>query len=499
MVQGWIRVLAEASDSNSLQSPKHVHAVRAELLYDLHKGPVGWNLSQYHIGIGRHFSDHFQDPSIAHPGMSGKKYRTTLLKDSGEWYVLELCEPLDGIIDPTAEFYGYEGSRDVITIITDAEKDPSIMGFRLVSDAQVEPVEHERFDAGDIGIAPEDEVRGQDIGDGVIAEGAEVPQHGKLVAVPSPTDKVLIDGVELNASSSLQALRTALTGLGISTSGSKQKCFERLLNYQKKHELEVLQSAVAKNQQSDERKPKAQPLHVPPSQELQDLHNLTHCPYQPWCPSCIAHQARADAHRSTGAARQGGSPTVSFDFAYVKNVPDGREPKDISAVTCLVMTDSSTGFTHATPVRSKNQYQLMVQELLTFCQLLGHTSLTLRCDNEPTLVQLMRMAVNARLSLGLPTKAFTPMAYSHSNSLVENVIGRARALAASLMHALSEKVGVCFSTNSALWSWAVRHACWILNRFSPAKAITAFELVYGNDYKGSLCQFGEPVFGYARS
>lgn len=82
----------------------------------------------------------------------------------------------------------------------------------------------------------------------------------------------------------------------------------------------------------------------------------------------------------------------------------------------------------------------MVQEILTFCQLLGHAAITLRCDNEPALVQLLRMTVNARLPMGLTTRAPTPMAYSHSNSLVENVIVRARALAGSLMFAMGEKV-----------------------------------------------------------
>ena len=163
------------------------------------------------------------------------------------------------------------------------------------------------------------------------------------------------------------------------------------------------------------------------------------------------------------------------------------------------MTDSMTGYSHATPVRSKNQYQLMVQEILTFCQLMGHTTVTLRCDNEPVLVQVLRMAVNARLSMGLPTRASTPMAYSHSNSLVENVVGRARALAGSLMFALSEKVGVTFSSNSAWWSWALRHACWILNRFSTMRAVTPFELAYGREYTGALCEFGEPIFGYHRT
>ena len=61
-----------------------------------------------------------------------------------------------------------------------------------------------------------------------VAGGAAVPLEGKLVFTPSPTDMVLVNGIELTPESSLQALRTALTFHGLSTSGSKSKCFTRL-------------------------------------------------------------------------------------------------------------------------------------------------------------------------------------------------------------------------------------------------------------------------------
>ena len=53
-----------------------------------------------------------------------------------------------------------------------------------------------------------------------------------------------------------------------------------------------------------------------------------------------------------------------------------------------------------------------------------------------------------------------------------------------------------FSTNHPIWIWGMRHACWILNRYSPQKGMMPYELVYGKGYSGSICQFGEPVFGY---
>lgn len=29
--------------------------------------------------------------------------------------------------------------------------------------------------------------------------------------------------------------------------------------------------------------------------------------------------------------------------------------------------------------------------------------------------------------------------------------------------------------------------------------MTAYEVAFGKEYKGAMCKFGEPVFGYARS
>ena len=46
-----------------------------------------------------------------------------------KWYVLELCERLDGLVQYDAEFHDMNGKRNVITIITNGEQDPRQMGF----------------------------------------------------------------------------------------------------------------------------------------------------------------------------------------------------------------------------------------------------------------------------------------------------------------------------------------------------------------------------------
>ena len=65
------------------------------------------------------------------PGMHGFRNRTTLVKgDDGFWYVLELCEPLHSLYDMSAEFYGYNGMREVLTFITEGDQTPSSMVFQ---------------------------------------------------------------------------------------------------------------------------------------------------------------------------------------------------------------------------------------------------------------------------------------------------------------------------------------------------------------------------------
>ena len=51
---------------------------------------------------------------------------------------------------------------------------------------------------------------------------------------------------------------------------------------------------------------------------------------------------------------------------------------------------------------------------------------------------MLRMIIGSRQSLGVPTRSITPTAYGHRNSLVEDAIGRVRALAENLDHNLEQ-------------------------------------------------------------
>ena len=60
------------------------------------------------------------------------------------------------------------------------------------------------------------------------------------------------------------------------------------------------------------------------------------------------------------------------------------------------MIDNKTGYLGVVPLSSKSQFDLLTKELIAFTSTLGYSSVQLRCDNEPTIVQVAKLTVQAR-------------------------------------------------------------------------------------------------------
>ena len=63
-----------------------------------------------------------------------------------------------------------------------------------------------------------------------------------------------------------------------------------------------------------------------------------------------------------------------------------------------------------------------------------------------------------------------------------------RKLAGTVIDGVQSRLGIKIGSDHALWTWATRHASWVLNRFQPVKGATPYELVYGTSYKGLLAR-----------
>ena len=466
--------------------------------------------------VGVHLSSSYQNPIyVANLDPNIEWMRTTLIRQNDKWLMVEYCEKVSEMMDADLPITETATRTTVVTFLTDGFEDVELMGFEVEGwpeegqhqrnlEDQIDPLlnipEDERLEVAEIEMLQGGEAaRGE-------AVPEEAPQEAVIVVGDLLPTQIEVNGVVLTGQSSLASLRIACGFYEISKSGSKAKCFRRLADHQRKLELLAAQQAFAQEKAALERHPEGQRLVRPPSPEEVEKHELTHLPYQPWCEACIKHKARPDKHVRHGRSHETGVPVISLDFC-VTRVKDGLaqdqppdELGDDKGALWLVMTCNRTGYLGVVPVKAKNQLSYLTHEVLSFVQALGWEEVGFYGDNEPIIRQMLKTIITARHALGLRTKVYTTKVRdSAGNALAENSIQRVRQLACVFMQDVTQRTGMSFKCDHALWSWAGRHAAWCLNRFQPTKGITAYEAAHGKTFKGKVCRFGEPVYAYCKT
>ena len=255
--------------------------------------------------------------------------------------------------------------------------------------------------------------------------------------------------------------------------------------HKKRIELQIVLAAAKETEAEQQRQPNAQKLAEPPDEKTQPLHSLTHLPYQEWCPHCVAFRARPGRHQRDGSVKDSGIPTVSFDFAYTKAVEPGGQAQGTSTIIALIGACGFINQLHRLRAHfQKNDFDVMVSEMIQFSQTLGHGECNFLCDNEPSIMQVQKKAVQARRAMGLMTHSKTPAAYTHGSSLCENTVDRVRGLAGTLMNHVEAKLSIKLNTNHGLWSWALRH-----------QACCSIDLRLFME----MTEFAEPAFAYTNT
>ena len=84
---------------------------------------------------------------------------------------------------------------------------------------------------------------------------------------------------------------------------------------------------------------------------------------------------------------------------------------------------------------------------------------------------------------------------SETNSLAERAFQTVRRQAVTLVQALQARCRVGIPHTHPVFSWAFRHAGWILNRFHvhSGTGMTPYEFCTGTPYQGMLCEHGESL------
>ena len=326
-------------------------------------------------------------------------------------------------------------------------------------------------------------------------EMREATEEPPQEVVEVTEESFFYEGVEYSAKkSSLKELQALCREFGAKTTGSKKQLLKRLATATREDRLNAHHKQQREHHQAYSIAPPEEP-----TEEQRMHHNLTHLPYQPWCPHCVAMKAREDNHpkglSKPSSSTDSSKPVISFDFCYTSTTGSEQPP----AVT-LVAVDNWSKAVCAVPSRRKGTSTTgtthLAESLVHFTTQLGYNSIVLKADNENAAKALKDKVQKIRSSLGLSTTLQESIPYNHeSNGAAERAIQTVRRQANTLLDELRERTGLSIPHEHPVVSWAFRHACWLLNRFAVSSSTkrTPQEVLYGYPYTGKLVPFGTVV------
>ena len=228
-----------------------------------------------------------------------------------------------------------------------------------------------------------------------------------------------------------------------------------------------------------------------PSSDERKAHEVTHLPYQQWCPVCVSCKAADLPHRKLPEEGADDTPVVEFDYGFVS--PTGQSD-DCETPVVLVARVKQSGYSFATVVKVKGAGDTAaVQGVLGFLQEAGlpGAGLRLRSDQEGSIrACVSRIAAMRTASTVVET---TPKGSSSSLGTAERYIRTLMTQVAALCTQVQQQWGVEVKADSPLLPWVVNHAAWLLNRYQPYLGETPFHRVQGHEYRGEVYAFGQPL------
>ena len=293
-----------------------------------------------------------------------------------------------------------------------------------------------------------------------------------------------------------------------------------------------------------EREPGTLKTPVLPSSRQQELHNITHHPFQPWCEACVLGRSRQNPHKSWPAEHEGDEvpdtvpdkPVVQIDYCYTftrhrwqgqgdqaaqgddQGQPEAEQQQHQQAEDgateeidyrdqfglCLVAVESTTGWMQATPILEKGAASLkrVAEQLVRLTlQVSPGSAVVVQSDTEPSAKQVLNAVEACRAKLGLVTeKRWVPKASHASNGRVEKAIDSVRRNALTLKAFLESRVGGVIEGHRHIYLWLFRHSAFLYDRFHVSvRGGTPHEILQGRRYRGALVPFGEVVIFYKGS
>ena len=473
-------------------APRQLHGYISRELGLLERLP-GWHALPNGIVVhSKPMASHFHDPSSSFGDeWCGRLTLAKMTDGSDQW---EQLENLANYKDTPLPFRPLpHGPRTTLTFVA-----PGLIKDYFVVTSEV-PVSQYPLLNGEPASWPEDEHEDQEGGEipWLAAGGGERPEIAEDVHFVDPDElEVSIDELTFNKDNKLKDLQDMCRKLGLPTSGSKVKVLRRLQQY-KHHEEEKIAYEIAQRLYSEQRR-EAIPVKTPklPTKHEQELHQLTHLPFQAWCQQCVATRAKEDVRTDADTAdrKDRGRNVISFDYGYTYTSGAAEEKQ---WGTALYVAESESKAVLCIPVQAKGSLSLrqITEELTRFSMQVCNTQpIVFQSDGERATRQILRAVQHARASIGLTTEIRTTAREQHaSNGQAERTVQSVRKLANTLRSFAEEKTGIKITGDMHCYPWSFRHAAWLMVRYRVINGCTSFEALTDRKYNGKVALWGETV------
>ena len=339
----------------------------------------------------------------------------------------------------------------------------------------------------------------------------------------------------------LKTLKELCRKLGLTSSGGKDKVLRRPRNQREYLERQMASDIARQLYQEQARSPELPRAPTLPSARQQELHEVTHQPFQPWCQACLMGRSRQSPHeRKEEDPKPDGpidrKPVIQIDYCYTftsekgqerdapqpaddqdqgpEATPDGDWPKSKEdpekldtkdQFGCsLVAAESTTGWICVVPVLAKGSASLKraTEALVRMSMMVaGSEPVIIQGDPEPSIKQLLNSFEACRVRLGLGVVQREAPRGSHaSNGVAEKAVSTIRRHALTLKAHLESRIKAKVGGHTHVFAWLLRHSGFLHNRyFATNKGLPPFEVVNSKKYVGKLLPFGESCVFFAGS
>ena len=331
------------------------------------------------------------------------------------------------------------------------------------------------------------------VADAAIEAREPVPIGEDLAEV----DELVVDGQRLTSESTLSQIREACRFLGVSKSGSKATCLQRLRSHLVQLNRKLAIEVAEKLYEEGQRMPEVSPLPKPPTEHEIRAHEACHLPFAPWCEACVATRSREDGPSLTHEAVK---PVLSLDYMFTSSTGEAearQEQEDEIMLTHLVGVEDYSRSCFAVPIKGKGSISMKqcLEEIgrQTNC----FADLVIRGDGEPAMKQLLKSIVEMRARSGLKTtkEVVPPDPALQRGNRAERYVQTIRRLGNCLLASVENNVKGKLPAAHRLRPWAYAHAAWLMNRYSVGKdKKTPFELKFERKYQSKLVPFGSTIY-----